>query len=581
VPASISRVSARTLRIRALERPRAEALTPFAFLRGYRPAWVANDAIAGLVLVAIAIPEQLATARLAGFPPDAGLSAFVVATVAFAAVGANRYLSAGADSTIAPIFAASLGAIVATGSSGYLADAGALALLVGAILAIVGVARAGWLADLLSVPVTIGFLAGIGFRIVVGELPALLGIAAPVRAPVMVLADVLGHLREANPATCALGIGVLALTVVCARVSERIPGPLLGLIASGVAVATLGLESRGVAVLGKLDVRMPVPHLPALAHVSELVTLAPLALVVAAVCVLQTSAVARSFPGDTPASDGVDADFVALGLGNALAGLAGAFPVDASPPRTALVHGAGGRSQLSGLVAVAALIAIVAFFARYAAYVPEAALAGVLVTIGARIFRVGDMRKIARCSPNEIYLVLAGALLVIALPIQTGMLLAIVLSLAHGVTLVMWPASTQLFRVRDTTVWWPPTGEKNTVDVPGVVVFAPAAPINFTNADFVMKKLLAAVSTSNARAPVTLCVIEASGITDIDYTGSQALQATIATLRARHVEVALARLIATRARAAAERSGLLALVGVDHVFLSVEEAFEALHPATG
>jgi MFS superfamily sulfate permease-like transporter len=556
-------------------------LTLFGFFRGYRPAWFANDAVAGLVLVAIAIPEQLATARLAGFPPDAGLYAFVVATVAFAALGANRYLSAGADSTIAPIFAASLGAIVATDSSGYLADAGVLALLVGAILALVGVVRAGWLADLLSVPVTIGFLAGIGFRIVVGQLPALLGVATSARVPVVVLADVLGHLRDARPATCALGMGVLVLTVACARISERIPGALLGLIASGVAVATLGLERRGVAVLGKLDVRMPVPHLPALAHVTELVTLAPLALVVAAVCVLQTSAVARSFPGDSPAADGVDADFVALGLGNALSGLVGAFPVDASPPRTALVHGAGGRSQLSGLVAVAALIAIVAFFAGFAAYVPEAALAGVLVTIGARIVRVGDMRKIARYSPNEIYLVLAGALLVIVLPIQTGMLLAIVLSLAHGVTLVMWPASTQLFRVRDTTIWWPPTGEKNTVEVPGVVVFAPAAPLNFTNADFVMKKLLAAVTASNARASVTLCVIEASGMTDIDYTGSQALQATIATLRARHVEVALARLIATRARAAAARSGLLALVGADHVFLSVEEAFATLHRPAG
>ncbi len=538
--------------------------------------WLANDAVAGLVLVAIAIPEQLATARLAGFPPDAGLYAFVVATVAFAALGANRYLSAGADSTIAPIFAASLGAIVATGSAGYLAEAGALALLVGAILAIVGFARAGWLADLLSVPVTVGFLAGIAFRIVVGQLPALLGIATSARVPLAVLAEVLVHLRDANPVTCALGIGVLVVTLVCARISERIPGALLGLIASGIAVAALGLRARGVAVLGRLDVRLPVPHVPAIAHPSQILAIAPLALVVAAVCVLQTSAVARSFPGDTSANAGVDADFVALGLGNALSGFVGAFPVDASPPRTALVHGAGGRSQLSGLVAVAALIAIVAFFASFAAYVPEAALAGVLVTIGARIFRVGDMRKIVRFSPNEIYLVLAGALLVIVLPIQTGMLLAIVLSLAHGVTLVMWPASTQLFRVPDTTIWWPPTGEKKTVEVPGVVVFAPAAPINFTNADFVIEKLSAAVAASNARAPVTLCVIEASGMTDIDYTGSQALQAAIAKLRARHVDVALARLIATRARAAAERSGLLALVGADHVFLSVEEAFEAL-----
>jgi len=137
----------------------------FASLRGYRAAWLSGDLIAGIMLAAIALPEQLATAKLAGFPPEAGLYAFAAGTIAFAALGTNRFASIGADSTTAPIFAASLGVLAAAGGAAYQGLAGILAIVVGTILLVVGVVRAGWVADLLSVPVTTGFLAGISVHI--------------------------------------------------------------------------------------------------------------------------------------------------------------------------------------------------------------------------------------------------------------------------------------------------------------------------------------------------------------------------------------------------------------------------------
>ena len=131
----------------------------FASLRGYRLAWLPRDLVAGLMLAAIAIPGQLATARLAGMPPETGLYAFAAGSLAFAAFGANRFISVGADSTIAPIFAGGLAAMSAAGSADYAGLAGMLAILVGAVLVLVGLLRAGWLANLLSIPVTTGFLA--------------------------------------------------------------------------------------------------------------------------------------------------------------------------------------------------------------------------------------------------------------------------------------------------------------------------------------------------------------------------------------------------------------------------------------
>src|SRR6202030_1460783 len=130
----------------------------FRSLGGYRLRFLSRDLFAGLTLAAIAIPEQMATARLGGFTPQLGFFAFLAGSLAFAAFGSNRFLSCGADSTITPIFAGGLAGLAASGSSEYLALAAALAAMVGVLLLLAGVFRLGWIADLLSIPVTTGFL---------------------------------------------------------------------------------------------------------------------------------------------------------------------------------------------------------------------------------------------------------------------------------------------------------------------------------------------------------------------------------------------------------------------------------------
>ena len=128
----------------------------FASLRGFNPSWLPGDAMAATTLAAIAIPEQLATARLVGMPPMSGLFAFAAGSVAFAVFGANRFMSVGADSTIAPIMAATLAGIAAAGTAHHAGMVAALALLVGVVLLLARPLRLGWIADLLSIPGTTG-----------------------------------------------------------------------------------------------------------------------------------------------------------------------------------------------------------------------------------------------------------------------------------------------------------------------------------------------------------------------------------------------------------------------------------------
>jgi SulP family sulfate permease len=550
----------------------------FASLRGYRLQWLPRDLVAGLMLAAIAIPGQLATARLAGMPPETGLYAFAAGALAFAALGANRYMSVAADSTIAPIFAGGLSSIAALGTAHYAELATLLAVLVGITLAAVGLLRAGWLATLLSIPVTTGFLAGISIHIIVSQLPDLLGLPRTGGHMLVQLVHLLGQLGATNIYTLALGAGVLIMTLVTAAISHRIPGALIGLVGAGIAVATLHLQSRGVDVLGALSVPLPRLVVPVNPGIGEWSQLVPLALVVAMVCIMQTAAVASAFPSDPNEPDDTSRDFLGVGAGSILAGMIGAFAVDSSPPSTAIVRDSGGRSQIASLTAVALMVALALLASGAMAYVPRAALAGILVYIAIKIFRVGEMYNIWRRGGREILLVAGSAALVVVLPIESGMLLAIVLSFVHSLYIVARPYCAELARVPGTTVWWPPMPHDHSEHEDGVMVFAPAAPLNFTNVQDIVGRIRKAIATR--RPPVKLLVIEASGIIDIDYTGSQLLRRAIVELKKRGITVAIARLSHEQAQREAGRTGLVQSVGRDHVFMSVEEAVRKLGPKT-
>jgi MFS superfamily sulfate permease-like transporter len=549
----------------------------FASLRGWQASWLPGDALAGLLLAAIALPEQLATARLAGLPPATGLVAFIAGTLGFAVFGSNRFLSCGADSTIAPIFAGGLALIVAGGTMPYASAAALLALLVGLILIVASVLRAGWIADLLSVPVITGFLAGIAVHIIVGQLPGILGVAdAPGRLP-MRLVGILRHLPDAHPAALAIGAGVLLVMLVGERLAPRLPTALIALVFAIAIVPVFHLGPDDVAVLGQPPALALHPGLPTINGMHDLESMLPLAFIVALVCIMQSAAVLRAYPSEAGGPRHVSRDFGGVGAGCVLAGLFGAFAVNASPPRTAVVAESGGHTQLAGMVAVVLAAALALFGGGVLAVVPQAALGGLLVSIGCRIFRLNEMMRIARTGGREILLVVISAASVVVLPIETGMLVSIVLSLLHSFTIIARPLCTELLRVPGTTVWWPPMEDEATKREPGVLVFALAAPINFTNANYVSRRLTERVA---ATPGIRLVVLEASGMIDIDYTGSGILQQVIAQLRDGGMTVALARLSVERALAQAQRTGLIDALGQDHVFRSVDDAVRTLRAWT-
>lgn len=546
----------------------------FASMRGWSRKDLGGDAFAGLTLAAIAIPEQMATARLGDLSPQAGFLAFLAGTVAFAMFGSSRHTSVGADSTITPIFAAGLVILAASGSPHYQALAALLALMVGAAVSAAGLLRLGWIADLLSVPVTAGFLAGISIHIVTSQLPELLGLHPGSGDVFHRLEAVYGGFSDINPYSAAIGIAVFAFVIMCERISARIPGALIGLATATLGVVGFDLPARGVAVLGTLPAASPGLHLPEVTF-ADMRTLVPLTLLVTIVIMVQTAATTRSFgSSSTSGSDDVTRDFIGVGAASLLSGLVGAFPVNSSPPRTAISVETGGRSQVAGLLAAAIVLALALFGTDLLKNVPQAALAGILFFVAMRILRWRTFKATLRQAPTEFLLIVTTALAIVALPIEIGVAIGIGLSLLHGVWTITQARMIEFEHVPGTSIWWPPDGKPTGERIAGVLVAAFQAPLSFVNADRFRQDFHAMVG---ARAGnLKHVVFEASSIIDIDYTAAQTLREVIAYCRDAGTTFSIARLESVRAQTALARFGIAAMLGPDGIYRSVDAAVRAL-----
>jgi high affinity sulfate transporter 1 len=542
-------------------------------LQGYRLSWATLDLLAGITLLVIAVPEQLATSRLAGMPPITGFYAFIAGTVLFALLGSNPQMSVGADSTIAPLFAVGIAHLAPTGSADYIDLVGILAVMVGAIVALIGLLRLGWIAEFLSAPIITGFMGGVAVIIVVHQLPDFFGLPSVSGSNLQRVTHVLRHLGQANGWALGIGLVVLAVVFGAERLDRRLPGALVGLVGSTVLVGVLGLEAHGVAVVGTLAHGAPHLGLSGLSW-KALRSVAPIAGVVALVVVSQSAATTRAFAEQGHYEVDVGRDFLGVGAGSIVSGLVGSFPVNASPARTGAIASAGGRTQAACLGAAVAVVLIIPA-AGLLKDVPLATLAAVLIFVATRIFKGRDLLAIAKFDLFEFGLAIITLLTVALVGVEQGIAVAVGLAILDRTRLTARPQSHVLGRIAGTTSWTPLGADKSAAQVPSVLVVLFSTPLWYANAVHFKDEIEA--SLAHGAGTTRLFVLDTIGMNDLDFTGARVLQELLDDLERDHIEVGIAR-AGEHLRQSLQRSGLFTRIGEAHFFPNVDEAVTTLGP---
>ena len=528
---------------------------------------IAREGVAALALAALAVPEVLGYTRIAGTPLITGLYTLLFPLLAFAVFGSSRHLVVAADSATAAILFGSLSGMAAPESGKYMALVEVVALWTALLLLVARIFRLGFLADFLSRTVLVGFLTGVGVHVALSGLVGMTGVEIHASHPLAQAFELLRRAATVHLPTLGLSALVAASLIAGRRAVPRIPVAFLVVVASIAASSLFGFEARGIAIVGAVPAGLPKLALPDVRW-SESLALLPVAVWCFVIIVSQSAATSRAFAARATERVDENADLLGLAAANAAAALGGAFVVNGSPTKTEMAARAGARSQLAqiGLAGIVAVLLLGA--TRVLHDLPRCVLSSVVFAIGVGMVDVRGLRSIRRESPGEFRLALFTAAAVIAISVEIGILLAIALSLFRHVR--------HSYRPHSAILLWDEQGRANPVPVapgsesePGLIVYRFGADLFYANEARFVDEARALVEGAPSR--VRWLVVDASAITNIDYSAAGSVRELIADFAQRGVGIAFGR-VAPGLRSDLARHRVIDALGEGRVFGTLHEA---------
>lgn len=534
----------------------------------YKREYIKKDFMAALVVTAIAIPESLGFAAIVGLPIQTGLYCALLAPIVFAILTSSRHLVIGADSATAALVASGAASIAAVGSVEYLAAVALLGILTGLILLAMSLLRLGFLADLISKPVLIGFLAGVGVQLIVGKLPAMLGIDfhGGVLASIVAVTSGLGDIHWATA-----GFSAIILSIVILAGKKKLPGALIGLAVAILAMKIGELEQFGITVVGDIPAGLPGFILPDLS-IEHMIAISTSAAAIALVILAQSLATIRSVAEkyDEPVND--NKDLMALGLANMTSAVTQGFAVNGSPPRTLAGEIAGGRSQMVNIW-MAVIIGVILLFATgLLAYVPHAALAAIICSIGLHLFKTDQLKDIWLTHKIEFLIAMVALIAVAVLGVQRGIMVAVFCALAERLRREYRPQDDILLRDQKISDWAASRiqgSHRHMTSPEGILIYRFDSDIFFENASFFSRRIKCAID--GAKKPVKVVILDAGSMSDIDYTGALALKKIAERCAVDEIRFGLAH-VSPSLRKLLDIYGVTQMLGGDFIYPSLREA---------
>jgi len=511
-------------------------------LRGYHRSWLSTDIVAGATLAAVAIPECMGYTSIAQTPVVTGLYTVIFPTVVFALLGCSRLLVVGADSATAAILAAGLASLGIAGltpnTAQWVAYCGAIALITGVLLLVARLLRLGFIGDFLSASVLIGFLTGVGVQVLTGQIPSMLGIPKGTGGWLSQQWHTITSLGSTQWETFAFAAGTLVVILGFKRFLPKVPGAIVAVVLSIVISAVSNASAHGVSVVGAVTGGFPPVGVPKGVSWSNLGGMTTIAISCLVLIVAQSAATSRSFAMKHGDPVDVNRDIVGLGGANLAAGFTGTFVVNGSPTKTQILDGQKGKTQVANLTMSAIVLLVVLFFTKALTDMPKATLGAIVFLIGIDLVDIAGLSRIRRRRVDEFVIAVLTAVVVCAVGVEQGIILAIVVSLLELIR--------RQYQPKDFLVTLDDDGEPaylkpapGSQSAPGLLVFRFDAELFYANCNRFVDDIELLID--KAPDPVRWLVVDAGSISDVDFSAGISLGGLLDFAAARKITFALAR----------------------------------------
>lgn len=571
--------------------------TMFSGFRGFTWANVPSEISAGITLAALIIPLNIGYAQVAGLPPVVGLYAGIIPLATFAIFTSSRHVVGSPDAPISAILGAVLIGFAQAGDPLRMHYALALSMMCGLLFFVFWLFRLAFLANFLSRAVLTGFITGLGIEVLTNQIRRILGashaagtglaaIAEHLHGAIATSVDTTGYFVEvialfesiprANLYSVAIGVGAFVIVRLMKKYAPKAPAALLALVLMTVIAAVFGLDKKGVGVLGSLPSGLPsltLPNVP----LADYVRLLPSAMAVVAITLCEALLLVRSCSRKhNTKADGNQVLF-AYGMASVAGGFTGSLVSGPSASRTAAMDAAGSRTQLSSLVAALAVALVMVFFTDQLAYLPTAALAGVVASAVLNLVEVEELRELWHMRRSEFWIAIVCLLSVLMFGPLQAVIISFLLATIDLLRRAASPGTWVLQEAPDGSYFIPEDAD-HAPDSPGIIMYRFGASLYFANATFFEEEVEKLVI--QAPTPVKWFVLDAQSMNDMDTTGAETLHQVLSWLAKRGVTIALSRANPSTT-ALLKNYNLLELIGETRLYPTNRHAIEAFRKEAG
>ena len=498
------------------------------------PSTRIQDLLAGLSIAGLLLPEAVAYSSIAALPPQAGVIALFAGLLCYGLLGTSRFAIVSATSSSAAVLAAATASLAGDDPTLRLSLAFGLVLVTGVFFLLAGLFKLGGVTSFIAKPVLRGFAFGLALTIILKQLAGVVGVHLSDNNLIRFLPQLLEQWPSWNwPAAlvAAVALGVLWL---CARI-PRLPGGLLVVVLGIVAGQYLNLEAHGVGLIGMIDLRLELGHLPVLPF-ADWLRLGELAFALVMILYAESYGSISSFAlkhGDRVSSN---RDLLALGVANLVSGLFHGMPAGAGYSATSANEAAGAGSRLAGIVAALVVLLIVLTVLPYVALTPEPVLAAIVIYALGRGLSLQPLGRYFVWRRDRL-LVICAVAAVLVLGVLDGLLLAVAISVVLMLRQMSSADIQVLGRQGDSHDFVDQQHHADASPVPGVLIVRPSEALFFANAE----RILGAALRLMRRSSAEVVVLSLEESPDLDGTSIEALAAFFAQVRTEGKRLVLAR----------------------------------------
>ena len=531
------------------------------------------DILAAMTGAVIVLPQGVAFAMIAGLPPQYGLYTAIVTPIIAALFGSSWHLVSGPTTAISIVVFSAISNHVEPGSPQFVSMALTLTFLAGVYQFAFGVARLGKLVNFVSHSVVVGFTAGAAILIATSQMKNFLGIdIARGESFIHTWWEIFSKIDFVNGYVVTIALTTLAMALALKKQFPRSPYMLMALVGGSLLSIFLDGPAHGVALIGEIPARLPPLSLPDFSF-STLRQLAPEALAVAVLGLIEAVSIGRSIATKSHQRIDSNQEFIGQGLSNIVGSFFSSYAGSGSFTRSGLNYAAGAQTPIAAILSAVFLAAILLMVAPYAAYLPFPAMGGIILLVAYKLIDSKNIRSILKVSRSEsavmIVTFMATLLLELEFAIYGGVLLSLVLYLNRTAK----PRMPSIIPCPDTSPRrFVPVASNSTRRCPQLDIVEINGSMFFGSVECIAKRL----NVIHERDPSYRHVlIVADSVGTLDVSGAELLAEEAANWRDRGGALYISGLRIEN-RMFLKRGGYLDMIGRENVFLSKKQAIPAI-----